>query len=210
MSVISIIVSSNNLMHREAIKNILNKASTVFKVLDAVETSRIVERAVDLQPEIILVKDRAITVELLRDIKSACPHTVLVVVADQAVETVVAEAILAGADACIGSLAPGYLPRILELVSRGDILVFPRMMKNCLQKKMVATEQKVPALAEELTAKEKEVYSLLIKRHSNKEIASRLFISESTVKTHVRNVLNKMGVRNRASLMDIIQSEYRM
>ncbi len=49
-----------------------------------------------------------------------------------------------------------------------------------------------------LTKREKEVFELLIKNMSTKEIASSLFISEKTVRNHISNVMQKLGVKGRA------------
>ena len=49
-----------------------------------------------------------------------------------------------------------------------------------------------------LTKREKEVFQLLIQNMSTKEIASKLFISEKTVRNHISNVMQKLGVRGRA------------
>ena len=57
---------------------------------------------------------------------------------------------------------------------------------------------KVPDTMDELTARELEVYRLIAQGHSNAEIAGALYISDTTVKTHVTRVLQKLGVRDRA------------
>ena len=57
------------------------------------------------------------------------------------------------------------------------------------------------AARHDLSARERDVLRLLLERHSNAEIASELFVSEATVKFHVRNVLRKTGCKNRTELM---------
>ncbi|CDD91365.1 spore germination protein gerE [Coprobacillus sp. CAG:826] len=49
-----------------------------------------------------------------------------------------------------------------------------------------------------LTKREREVFELLVKNHSTKEIADTLFVSEKTVRNHISNVIQKLGVRGRA------------
>jgi two-component system, NarL family, response regulator LiaR len=49
----------------------------------------------------------------------------------------------------------------------------------------------------ELSSREHEVLKLIVAGHSNSEIATMLYLSQSTVKTHVRGILNKLGVRHR-------------
>ena len=57
------------------------------------------------------------------------------------------------------------------------------------------------AARHDLSTRERDVLRLLLERHSNAEIASELFVSEATVKFHVRNVLRKTGCKNRTELM---------
>jgi len=57
---------------------------------------------------------------------------------------------------------------------------------------------------EDLTVREQEVLQHVLSGESNREIAQSLFISESTVKTHVRNIFSKYGVRSRTELISIL------
>ncbi|MTI80488.1 MAG: response regulator transcription factor [Firmicutes bacterium] len=56
----------------------------------------------------------------------------------------------------------------------------------------------IPSNVAALTRREKEVYHLMTKNYSNREIANKLYISEPTVKTHVSSILRKLGKKNRA------------
>lgn len=203
MSVISIVITSNSLPHREALKSIINKVQGVFKVQDTVDLEQIKETAMYFQPEVILcvVIDEEIPVSLLNGIKNTCPQTALVLMTEQESPETVINAFKNGVDACVGFMTtPGYLVRILELVCRAGVMIFPRMIKPKFQNMINFSEQLAPQLQEKMTDREKEVFKLLLKKNSNKEIAARLFISESTVKTHVRNILQKIGVKSRSAL----------
>ena len=50
-----------------------------------------------------------------------------------------------------------------------------------------------------LTKREQEIFSLLVHNYSTKEIATKLFISEKTVRNHISNVMQKLGVKNRCN-----------
>lgn len=204
MSVISVIVATDTLSHREALKSILSKVQNVFKVLDSVGLEEVAEKSIQLQPEVILcgVKDSEIPVSLLNDIKSSCPQTALILVTENEDSEMVVNALKTGVDACMGMTTPGYMARLVELVCRGNIMVFPRTIKPQIQKMVTVSERLVPKLLEEMTDREKEIFKLLLKKYSNKEIAKRLFISDSTVKTHVRSILQKIGAKNRAALKE--------
>ena len=59
----------------------------------------------------------------------------------------------------------------------------------------------------DLTDREKELVELIYEGRSNAEIAEALFISESTVKTHIYNIFKKMRIKNRMSVMRIVRDE---
>lgn len=203
MALISVVIVANNLSHREALKNNINKVPHTFKVLDAVDLEKVTEKVAGLQPEVILcaVKDREIPVSLLINIKKTCPQTALVVATERNDEDIIIDALKAGADACVVAMAPGYLNRILELVCRGGVVVFPRMLKRNIQEILYMKNHVEPKFFSELTSREKEIFDLLIKdKFSNKEVAKRLFITESTVKAHIRNIFRKTGIKSRVDL----------
>ena len=64
--------------------------------------------------------------------------------------------------------------------------------------------------SERLSARERDVYELIMQGRSNREIAVTLFISESTAKVHVRHIYEKLGVHNRAELARISLDEARL
>ncbi len=86
-------------------------------------------------------------------------------------------------------------PKLVEAIiaaHSGESVLHPRIAKKLIQK--LARPAVTP---EPLTGKEKEVLTLLVKGKSNKEIAGDLFVSETTVKTHVSNILRKLEVNDR-------------
>lgn len=204
MSTISVIIASDSMHYREALSNILSKVPHVFKVLAAVGADEVSPIAVELQPEAIVVAavGKEVPFPLFCAMKTTCPQTALILVTDQDDAEIFWGALKAGADACVGTIVPGYLARVLEMVCRGGIMAFPRSLKGHLQKAGAVSSELAPEVAGELTSREKEIFGLLLKKLSNKEIARRLFISEATVKTHVRNVLRKVGAPNRVGLTE--------
>jgi len=97
---------------------------------------------------------------------------------------------------------PGRLREALQEMSEGGFWV-PRAFLSRFVDSILASAapRNVPSNAEGLTEREREVMETLLENSSNKEIASRLHISERTAKFHVSNVLSKYGVRRRADLI---------
>ncbi len=89
-------------------------------------------------------------------------------------------------------------PKAIQSILAGDLWV-PRLVeqKFVSQTKLLLDEQLWPHRC--LTARENQIFQLLVRRLSNKEIASALGISERTAKFHVSNIFAKLGVRGRRS-----------
>jgi DNA-binding NarL/FixJ family response regulator len=101
---------------------------------------------------------------------------------------------------------PDELARAIRTVARGDAVVSPRITKRLLQEYAhqlpdlssgAQEDGALPAILDGLTGRELEVLVAVAEGLSNVEIATRLFVSEATVKSHVGRVLAKLGLRNR-------------
>ncbi|WP_323958690.1 response regulator [Arthrobacter sp. JZ12] len=98
---------------------------------------------------------------------------------------------------------PEELLEAIRTVHRGDAVIAPSTTRRLLDH--VAPLLRAPSAANErataavatLTAREREVFTLIAQGRSNTEIASDLFLSEATVKTHVGHILAKLGARDR-------------
>jgi DNA-binding NarL/FixJ family response regulator len=87
----------------------------------------------------------------------------------------------------------------VRVVAAGEALLAPSITKRLIGEfaRRPRPVSAAPAAVEMLTAREREVLGLMSRGHSNAEIAAELVISEQTVKTHVGNVLAKLGLRDR-------------
>jgi DNA-binding NarL/FixJ family response regulator len=97
---------------------------------------------------------------------------------------------------------PRELLRAIEVVAAGDALLAPSVTRRLIAEFAARRDpaEPPPALAE-LTEREREVTRLVAEGLTNREIADRLVISPLTAKTHVSNVLRKLGCRDRAALV---------
>lgn len=139
-------------------------------------------------------------VELCRAIKRDYPQTeVLVLTADERDETVF-EAIRAGATGYIlKDITPENLVRAIHAIVRGQTMVHPRIARRVLDRlSLIAQDPEGRIYGNGLTEREVEILVEVAKGATNKEIAKKLFISESTVKSRLRNIFRKISVRDRA------------
>jgi DNA-binding NarL/FixJ family response regulator len=110
------------------------------------------------------------------------------------------EALRAGASGFLLKTAePEHLIDAIHALARGDALLAPAVTRRVIERFATpgATTPARPPQLDTLTDRETETLMLLARGHSNGEIAERLYVGEATVKTHVSNVLMKLGIRDR-------------
>jgi DNA-binding NarL/FixJ family response regulator len=111
------------------------------------------------------------------------------------------EALRAGASGfLLKDTPPEQLVTAIEVVAQGEALLSPSITRRVISEFVKGTgptpQAQFPRL-EDLTARELEVLTLIARGLSNAEIAKTLFVSETTVKTHVARILMKLGLRDR-------------
>jgi DNA-binding NarL/FixJ family response regulator len=113
------------------------------------------------------------------------------------VDEYVYEALRSGASGFVlKRIPPADLIEAVRVVAGGESLVFPEMTRSLIERFATATREHDGIIAE-LTDREAEVLTLIAQGRSNQEISDELFIGMETVKSHVRSLLLKLGVRNR-------------
>lgn len=107
------------------------------------------------------------------------------------------EALRAGACGfLLKDVAANQLAAGVRMVAAGDALLAPSITRRLIEE-FAGSRPVPPAQIDELTPREMEIFLLVAKGMSNAEIADKLVIGESTVKTHVTRLLMKLGVRDR-------------
>jgi DNA-binding NarL/FixJ family response regulator len=111
------------------------------------------------------------------------------------------EALRAGASGfLLKDVQPAQLVDAVRVVARGDALLAPTVTRRLLDRfaqALPGPPEPPPPELEELTEREREVLALLASGLSNAELAQRLVVSETTIKTHVSSILRKLGLRDR-------------
>jgi NarL family two-component system response regulator LiaR len=192
---IRVLLADDHSVVRQGLRMFLSLDSDLEIVGEAANGSEAVQMAHALQPEVVLmdllmpVMDgiTAIT-HLRRDL----PEIEIVALTSVLEDTAVMGAIRAGA---IGYLLKDTeadeLRKAIKAAAAGQVQLSPKVAARLMR------EVQVPDSPESLTERETDVLRLLAKGCSNRELAQNLSIGEKTVKTHVSNILSKLGVPSR-------------
>jgi DNA-binding NarL/FixJ family response regulator len=204
MSIRLLLVDDQELV-RTGFRLLLETQDDLEVVGEAGDGAEAIERARQLQPDVILMDirmPRMDGVEATARLTSAGiepPPRVLVLTTFDLDEYVFG-ALRAGAAGFLLKDAPRErLVEAIRVVHSGDALLSPSITRRLVEHFAARTDplQPAPALLEELTPREREVLALVARGLSNGEIAQRLVVTEATVKSHVGSILMKLGLRDR-------------
>ncbi len=186
------------------LRSVLESASGVELVGVCEDGASALQLCRETQPDLVILEVNLPGmngVQVCQAIKRDHPQTeVLVLTADDRDETVF-EAIRAGATGYIlKDITPENLVRAIHAIVKGQTMVHPRIARRVLDRlSLLAQDEEGSRLyGDGLTEREVEILVEVAKGATNKEIARKLFISESTVKSRLRNIFRKISVRDRA------------
>ncbi|MFB6558013.1 MULTISPECIES: response regulator [unclassified Streptomyces] len=201
---IRVLIVDDQVMVREGFSVLLNAMDGIEVVGEAVDGREAIEQVSALRPDVVLMDirmPRMNGLEATREIVAADTDAKVLVLTTFDLDEYVYQALRAGAsgfllkDASARQLADG-----VRVVAAGEALLAPSVTKRLIvefSKISQARKLADPASAGELTERETEVLVLIAQGLSNAEIADRLVVAESTIKTHVSRILVKLGLRDR-------------
>ena len=199
---IKVLVVDDQRLVRAGFRVILTAEPDITVVGEAGDGVEAIGLTRQLSPAVVLMDIRMPTLDGLaaaRTILAETPSQVLMLTTFDTDEYVYA-ALRAGASGFLLKDAPSeQLVHAVRSVARGDALIDPAITRRLIGHFIQATRPRpdLPAPLAELTPRERDVLRQVAQGHSNAEIAQRLIIEESTVKTHVARVLMKLGLRDR-------------
>jgi DNA-binding NarL/FixJ family response regulator len=194
-----LIVDDDDLM-RAGLRGVLAGDEAIEIVAEAADGRDAVHRARLQKPDVVLMDVRmpdldgiAATEQLL----AALPETRVVILTTFEQDDYIFGALRAGASGfLLKRTRPEDLIPAIHTIARGDSLLSPSVTSRVIER-MAAQPARDDARLAGLTPREREVLELLAQGLSNAEIATELVIEESTVKTHVKRVLDKLDLRDR-------------
>jgi NarL family two-component system response regulator LiaR len=196
---IRVLIADDHAVVREGLRGFLALQEDVEVVGEAADGEEAVAAAERLTPDVALVDlvmPRVDGIEAIRRIRAVAPATRVIVLTSFADEDRMLPAVRAGAVGyLLKDVDPKDLVAAVRTVNDGGTLLHPAVIRELVRE--VAGGRRQPTADSPLTAREREVLGLIARGRANKAIAFELGVAEKTVKTHVSNILGKLGVTDR-------------
>ncbi|NEA38950.1 response regulator transcription factor [Streptomyces sp. SID11385] len=201
---IRVLVVDDHALFRRGLEIVLATEEDIEVVGEAGDGSEAVEKATDLLPDIVLMDVRMPKrggIEACTAIKEVAPSAKIIMLTISDEEADLYDAIKAGATGyLLKEISTDEVATAIRAVADGQSQISPSMASKLLSefKSMIQrTDERRLVPAPRLTDREMEVLKLVATGMNNRDIAKELFISENTVKNHVRNILEKLQLHSR-------------
>ena len=199
---IRVLVVDDQSMVRAGLRMLLSDQPDIEVVAEAGNGLDAVAQAHRFHPDVVLMDIRMPELdglEATRRILGADPSVRVLILTTFNLDDYVYEALRAGASGFVlKDDPPEQLIAAVHTVAAGEALLSPAVTKHVIAHFTRQRRQSPPATVQTLTERELDVLRLITRGYSNAEIGKELFISDTTVKTHVTRVLQKLEVRDRA------------
>jgi DNA-binding NarL/FixJ family response regulator len=201
---IRVLVVDDHALFRRGLEMVLEQEPDIEVVGEASDGAEAVERASDTTPDVVLMDVRMPRrggIDACTAIKDAVPSTKIIMLTISDEEADLYDAIKAGAMGyLLKEISIEEVASAIRAVHGGQSLISPSMASKLLNEfasmiKRTDERQQVPT--PRLTDREMEVLRLVAKGLNNRDIAKQLYISENTVKNHIRNILEKLQLHSR-------------
>jgi len=198
-----VLIADDDHLMRAGLVELLTVDDSIQVVGQASTGREAVAAARRLNPDVILMDVRMPDMDGItatRELVSAAPHMKVLILTTFEQDDYVFGALRAGASGfLLKRTRPEDLIAAVHTIADGESMLSPSVTRRVIDR---LAQQPVPelgdnALLAELTPREREVLDLMARGMSNREIAAALAVEESTIRTHVKRVLSKLGLRDR-------------
>jgi len=199
-----VIIVDDHALFRRGLEMVLENEKDIEVVGEATDGQQAVDKTSELMPDVVLMDvrmPRRSGIEATQRIKELMPHVKIVVLTNSDEEADLYEAIKAGASGyLLKEISSEEVADAIRSVVQGHSRISPAMASKLLtefQAMSKRTDDRQPLAPPKLTERELQILRLVAKGLGNRDIAQQLFISENTVKNHIRNILEKLQLHSR-------------
>jgi len=199
---IRVFITDDHTLVREGFANMLSLEDDIEVIGQASEAKEAVKKIGELKPDIALMDIKMPGMnglEATRIIKKEYPDTEVIILSMYDEEDYIRKAVEYGATGYVlKDISREELLRAIKVVNGGGSLIQPSLAKKVLKDLTQRADKSRESYVKSLTEREIQIIQELSEGNSNKEIADKLFISEKTVKSHLRSIFRKLDVGDRA------------
>ena len=198
---IKVALADDQALVRTGFRMIVQSQADMEVVGEAIDDQDAIELVRRERPDVVLMDVRMPRVDGIQATREVATMTRVVILTTFELDEYVFDALAAGASAFLLKAAPPEdLIRAIRVVAQGEALLAPsvtrRLIEEFARRPEPAAARKTKQL-ESLTDRERDVLREIARGLSNAEIAGRLHVSETTIKTHVAHLLDKLDLRDR-------------
>jgi DNA-binding NarL/FixJ family response regulator len=198
---IRVLVADDQSMVRAGFRMLLSREEDIEVVAEASNGLEAVEKAARFRPSVVLMDIRMPELdglEATRRIIAADDDARVLILTTFDLDEYVYEALRAGASGFVlKDDPPEQLLAAIRIVADGDALLSPAITKRVIRQFTRVPPPAPPRQLDDLTERELDVFRLIARGLSNAEIGQELYISDTTVKTHITHILQKLNLRDR-------------
>jgi DNA-binding NarL/FixJ family response regulator len=198
--VIRVAIVDDQALVRSGLRMIVESQPDMAVVGEAADGEEAVRLARSERPDVVLMDVRMPRMDGIEATGQISAATRVVILTTYELDEYVFDALAAGASAfLLKASAPEDLMRAIRVVASGDALLAPSVTKRLIEQFAHRPDRAARGAKrlEELTSRELDVLKQVARGHTNAEIAANLHVAETTVKTHVAHVLDKLQLRDR-------------
>jgi DNA-binding NarL/FixJ family response regulator len=199
--VITVLVADDQELVREGFKLMLDVEPDIEIVAEAADGVQAVDQARTCQPDVVLMDIRMPTLdglEATRSILQSGVRSRVLMLTTYDADEYLHQALRAGASGFLLKDARREdLTHAIRTVAAGDALLHPALTRRLMDRFSRGPDPRSGSRLPQLTDRENDVLRLVARGHTNAEIAAQLYLSESTVKTHLASITQKLRLRDR-------------
>ena len=197
---IRVAIADDQAMVRAGFRMIVQSQTDLQVVGEAADGYQAIDLVRRERPDVLLLDIRMPRLDGIHATREVVGMTRVVILTTFELDEYVFDALAAGASAFLLKAAPPEeLIRAIRIVAAGDALLAPSVTRRLIEEfaRRPKPASRTPEELDSLTEREREVLGEVARGLTNSEIAQRLHVSETTVKTHVAHLLDKLDLRDR-------------